>query len=107
MRRDTSLGIYADDGSITAVHLQGRHADGKPTSLFGRDWRVTKIRKRDGGLLAVLRPVERDGPIMCTGCGGFDLDQVQRGDPWICRTCGGRKLVPPHDQHGEPVQTGS
>lgn len=103
MKVDDVLGIFAAEGSISAAHLRGRHGDGKPTELFGRHWRVTKIRERDGGLLAVLRPVARAGPIMCNSCGSFDLDHVQRGDPWLCRSCGGRDLVPSHDEHGEPI----
>ena len=93
MTLDHEIGIYVHDGTVTAAHLRGRHGEGKPTSLFGRSWRVTKIHKADGGLLVViLRPLEVEGPVMCNRCGSFEILKIDGLDR--CTECASVNLVP-------------
>jgi hypothetical protein len=85
---DEMLAVFARPNTVTAAHLRGRHRERKPTELFGRRWLVAKIQDIDGHVIATLEPLPREGPIMCSGCGSFELDRVQRGDPWCCCACG-------------------
>jgi ribosomal protein L37AE/L43A len=91
---DPVLGVFVHANSVTAAHMRGRHREGKPTDLFGRRWRVESIREVDERLLVMLEPLPREGPIMCSGCGSFELDRVQRGDPWHCTACHRRDREP-------------
>ena len=93
VKRDDLLTILVGVGTITDVHVMGRKREGKPVSMLGRCWTVGLARDADGHRMVVLQAVPTGDPIMCTGCGGFDLDKPG-GFTWECATCGGRHVIP-------------
>lgn len=91
MRADRTLALLVAADTVTAAHLRGRHGEGKPAILFGREWEIAEIKPVDGQLLVQLRAREREGPIMCSKCGSFDWDQPGgHGDPFECSSCPNR-----------------
>jgi hypothetical protein len=101
MTADAAIAILVDIDSIVDLHLRGRAREGKPVVMLGRRWSVELSRECDGKRLVQLRADERDlvddhgspMPLMCCGCGGFNMDKPD-GAMWECADCGSRRLLP-------------
>lgn len=95
LRPDEYMAIMVDVGTITEAHMLGRMREAKPVVEFGRRWRVSAHRERDGKRLFELRSVDDlfdehgdHRPLMCSSCGSFKVGARS------CEDCGGTKLLP-------------